>query len=173
MCGTPPDCWPVVTGSLLFLHFHHPVAGTLYKVVEVEPSAGVVNESTEVVLDAAPEGFTNGIGLDITFEDLGGLDREIAQLKELVQLPLRFPGIYRQIGIAPVRGVILYGPPGTGKTLLRPGCNPGLLQPKPGIAVFTRAFLRALAFKAPRARQYLKLQDGRSITVTMRGIRAL
>jgi transitional endoplasmic reticulum ATPase len=109
---------PVADGALLFLHFHHSVAGTLYKVVEVEPSAGVVTEATDVVLDAAPEGFTDGIGLDITFEDLGGLDREIAQLKELVQLPLQFPGIYRQIGIAPVRGVILYGPPGTGKTLL-------------------------------------------------------
>lgn len=111
---------PVTAGALLFLHFHHSVAGTLYKVVEVEPGAGVVSKDTEVVLDSAPEGFGDSLGLDITFEDLGGLDREIAQLKELVQLPLQFPGIYRQIGIAPVRGVILYGPPGTGKTLL--GC---------------------------------------------------
>jgi transitional endoplasmic reticulum ATPase len=49
---------------------------------------------------------------------LGGLDREIGLIKELVQLPLQFPSIYRQMGIAPVRGLILYGPPGTGKTLL-------------------------------------------------------
>jgi transitional endoplasmic reticulum ATPase len=109
---------PVTKGTLLFLHFHHSVAGTLYQVVEVQPAAGVVGPDTELILDCAPEGFGDSVGLDTTFDDLGGLDREIAQLKELVQLPLQFPGIYRQIGIAPVRGVILYGPPGTGKTLL-------------------------------------------------------
>jgi transitional endoplasmic reticulum ATPase len=49
---------------------------------------------------------------------LGGLDREVRLIRELVQLPLKFPAIYRQLGIAPIRGLILYGPPGTGKTLL-------------------------------------------------------
>lgn len=109
---------PVIVGALLFLHFHHSVSGTLYKVVEVEGSHGVVNADTDVVLDTAPDGFSGTLGLDLTFEDLGGLDREIGQIKELVQLPLQFPAIYRQMGIAPVRGLILYGPPGTGKTLL-------------------------------------------------------
>lgn len=109
---------PVSVGTLLLLHFHHSVAGALYKVVEVEPGAGVVGADTDVVLDLAPEGFTGDVGLELTFEDVGGLEREIALVKELVQLPLQFPAIYRQLGIAPVRGVILYGPPGTGKTLL-------------------------------------------------------
>jgi transitional endoplasmic reticulum ATPase len=109
---------PVTVGALLFLHFHHSVAGTLYKVVEAEGGHGVVTGGTDVVLDTAPDGFAGSLGLELTFEDLGGLDREIGLIKELVQLPLQFPGIYRQIGIAPVRGVILYGPPGTGKTLL-------------------------------------------------------
>ena len=109
---------PVATGALLFLHFHHSVAGTLFQVVEVQPGAGVVSADTDVILDSAPEGFKGNLALDVTFDDLGGLDREIAMVKELVQLPLQFPGIYRQVGIPPVRGVILYGPPGTGKTLL-------------------------------------------------------
>jgi transitional endoplasmic reticulum ATPase len=109
---------PVIVGALLFLHFHHSVAGTLYKVVEVEGKHGIVDAATDVVLDSAPDGFSGTLGLDLTFEDLGGLDREIGQIKELVQLPLQFPAIYRQMGIAPVRGLILYGPPGTGKTLL-------------------------------------------------------
>jgi transitional endoplasmic reticulum ATPase len=109
---------PVIVGALLFLHFHHSVSGTLYKVVEVEGQHGVVNTDTDVVLDSAPDGFSGTLGLDLTFEDLGGLDREIGLIKELVQLPLQFPAIYRQMGIAPVRGLILYGPPGTGKTLL-------------------------------------------------------
>ena len=103
---------------MLFLHFHHSVSGTLYKVVEVEGQHGIVNDGTDLVLDTAPDGFSGTLGLDLTFEDLGGLDREIGMIKELVQLPLQFPAIYRQMGIAPVRGLILYGPPGTGKTLL-------------------------------------------------------
>jgi len=109
---------PVSQGALLFLHFHHSVAGTLFKVVEVQPAAGLVTEHTDVVLDDAPEGFKGDVALEVTFDELGGLDREIDMVKELVQLPLQLPGIYRQVGIPPVRGVIFYGPPGTGKTLL-------------------------------------------------------
>lgn len=109
---------PVTKGALLFLHFHHSVAGTLFQVVDVQPTAGVVGADTDVVLDTAPDGFKGGVALEVSFDELGGLDREIAMVKETVQLPLQFPGIYRQVGIPPVRGVILYGPPGTGKTLL-------------------------------------------------------
>ena len=109
---------PVSEGALLFLHFHHSVAGTLFKVVEARPGSGVVTEQTDVVLDDAPEGFKDGLTLDVSFDEVGGLSREIDMLRELVQLPLQLPGIYRQVGIAPVRGILLYGPPGTGKTLL-------------------------------------------------------
>ncbi len=109
---------PVAKGQLLFLHFHHSVAGTLFQVAEVQPAAGVVTAETDVILDTAPDGFRGNVALEVSFEELGGLDREIAMVKETVQLPLQFPGIYRQVGIPPVRGVILYGPPGTGKTLL-------------------------------------------------------
>ncbi len=109
---------PVTKGALLFLHFHHSVAGTLFQVVEVQPSAGVVDENTDVVLDTAPDGFKGHVALEVSFAELGGLEREITMVKETVQLPLQFPGIYRQVSIPPVRGVILYGPPGTGKTLL-------------------------------------------------------
>lgn len=109
---------PVTSGAILFMHFHHSVAGTLYKVVDVQGGPGVVTEDTDVILDTAPDGFSNELGLDITFEDLGGLDQEIRLIKELIQLPLQFPSIYRQVGIQPPRGVIFYGPPGTGKTRL-------------------------------------------------------
>ncbi|OGA02285.1 MAG: hypothetical protein A3H35_04215 [Betaproteobacteria bacterium RIFCSPLOWO2_02_FULL_62_17] len=109
---------PVAKGALLFLHFHHSVAGTLFQVVEVQPAAGVVDADTDVVLDTAPDGFKGNVALEVSFAELGGLEREITMVKETVQLPLQFPGIYRQVGIPPVRGVILYGPPGTGKTLL-------------------------------------------------------
>ncbi len=109
---------PVAKGTILFIHFGHSAAGTLFKVLDVVGAAAVVTEKTDVILDAAPDGFSDELGLDITFEDLGGLDREIRLVKELLQLPLQFPGIYRQVGIQPPHGVIFYGPPGTGKTRL-------------------------------------------------------
>jgi len=53
-----------------------------------------------------------------TYADIGGLDQQIQEIKESVELPMTHPEIYRDIGISPPKGVILYGPPGTGKTLL-------------------------------------------------------
>ena len=53
-----------------------------------------------------------------SYKDIGGLDSQIQEIKEAVELPLTHPEIYEEIGIKPPKGVILYGPPGTGKTLL-------------------------------------------------------
>lgn len=53
-----------------------------------------------------------------TYADIGGLEQQIVEIKEAVELPLTHPELYADIGIKPPKGVILYGPPGTGKTLL-------------------------------------------------------
>jgi len=53
-----------------------------------------------------------------TYADIGGLEHQIMEIKEAVELPLTHPELYQDIGIRPPKGVILYGPPGTGKTLL-------------------------------------------------------
>ncbi|KAM0682081.1 ATPase of 26S proteasome regulatory subunit 4 [Mitosporidium daphniae] len=53
-----------------------------------------------------------------TYADIGGLDSQIQEIKEAVELPLTHPELYEEMGIRPPKGVILYGPPGTGKTLL-------------------------------------------------------
>jgi 26S proteasome regulatory subunit T2 len=53
-----------------------------------------------------------------TYADIGGLDQQIQEIKESVELPLTHPELYEEMGIRPPKGVILYGPPGTGKTLL-------------------------------------------------------
>lgn len=55
---------------------------------------------------------------DVTYEDIGGLDEQILELRETVELPLTKPELFKKIGIQPPKGVLLYGPPGTGKTLL-------------------------------------------------------
>ncbi len=54
----------------------------------------------------------------ITYEDIGGLDEELEQIREMIELPLSDPALFRQLGVDPPKGVLLYGPPGTGKTLI-------------------------------------------------------
>jgi transitional endoplasmic reticulum ATPase len=54
----------------------------------------------------------------IKYKDLGGLDTEISQIREMIELPVTQPQLFDKLGINPIKGIILYGPPGTGKTLL-------------------------------------------------------
>lgn len=58
-----------------------------------------------------------------SYADIGGLDAQIQEIKEAVELPLTHPELYEDIGIKPPKGVILYGEPGTGKTLLAKVCT--------------------------------------------------
>ncbi|WP_254768716.1 CDC48 family AAA ATPase [Salinilacihabitans rarus] len=62
---------------------------------------------------SAPEGVP-----DVTYEDIGGLDDELDQVREMIELPMRHPELFQQLGIEPPKGVLLHGPPGTGKTLM-------------------------------------------------------
>jgi transitional endoplasmic reticulum ATPase len=54
----------------------------------------------------------------VSYEDIGGLEREVARVREIVELPLKYSHIFERLGILAPKGVLLYGPPGTGKTLL-------------------------------------------------------
>jgi transitional endoplasmic reticulum ATPase len=58
------------------------------------------------------------VARDITYEDIGGLSREIREIREMIEVPLRHPELFAKLGINPPRGVLLHGPPGTGKTLI-------------------------------------------------------
>jgi 26S proteasome regulatory subunit T6 len=55
---------------------------------------------------------------DSTYDTIGGLDRQVKEIKEVIELPIKHPEIFESLGIAQPKGVLLYGPPGTGKTLL-------------------------------------------------------
>ena len=74
----------------------------------------VSEESAEAVAAAAREGEIPSI----TYEDIGGLRDEVTKVREMIELPLRHPELFRRLGVEAPKGVILHGPPGTGKTLL-------------------------------------------------------
>lgn len=55
---------------------------------------------------------------EVGYDDIGGVRKQMAQIRELVELPLRHPQLFKSIGIKPPRGILMFGPPGTGKTLI-------------------------------------------------------
>lgn len=55
---------------------------------------------------------------EVHYEDIGGLGRELSQVREMIEYPLRHPEVFEKLGIEPPKGILLYGPPGTGKTLI-------------------------------------------------------
>ena len=84
-------------------------------VVSARPAGPVVVTGRTKFAQGGP-GATVSPGF--TYDDLGGLDAEIRKIREMVELPLRHPELFENVGIEAPKGVLLYGPPGTGKTLL-------------------------------------------------------
>ena len=89
-----------------------------FEVVSTAPKEGcvVVHAQTQVVLESQAEKGTRPTG--VSYEDLGGLRKEVRRVREMIELPLRYPEIFERLGIDAPKGILLHGPPGTGKTLL-------------------------------------------------------
>merc|ERR1712226_1808501 len=92
-----------------------------FKVIETDPEPfcidapdTVIHAEGEPIKREEEEDSLNSIGYD----DIGGCRKQLAQIKEMVELPLRHPALFKAIGVKPPRGILLYGPPGTGKTLI-------------------------------------------------------
>ena len=77
-----------------------------------------IDEHTEVELRTEYEEASESRRADVTYDDIGGMGATIDQLREMVELPLRYPELFQRLGVDPPKGVLLHGPPGTGKTRL-------------------------------------------------------
>jgi proteasome regulatory subunit len=92
----------------------------------LEPGARVaLNQNSLTVVNVFPAKKDKNVSAmeidekpEVTYADIGGLDTQITEIKETVELPIKNPEIFEEIGIDPPKGILLYGPPGTGKTLL-------------------------------------------------------
>ncbi|MEM2515294.1 MAG: CDC48 family AAA ATPase [Candidatus Caldarchaeum sp.] len=107
---------PVAKGDIIVV----PVLGmgVELKVSSTSPSPIVmVTESTVVEISTTPAKRLEEVS-GVTYEDIGGLHEELQRIREMIELPLKHPELFRHLGIEPPKGVILYGPPGTGKTLI-------------------------------------------------------
>ncbi|MFP4174213.1 MAG: CDC48 family AAA ATPase [Halobacteriales archaeon] len=96
----------------------------VFAVTSTSPSGTVVigegtavNWNNEPVAEEDFEGERGDVP-DVTYEDIGGLQDELDQVREMIELPLRHPELFENLGIEPPKGVLLHGPPGTGKTMI-------------------------------------------------------
>ncbi|WCM36004.1 CDC48 family AAA ATPase [Sulfolobus acidocaldarius DSM 639] len=106
---------PLVEGDTVLI----PVLGQAipFTVVQVRPQGIViVSDETSITISEKPVEQTRYPR--VTYEDIGGMKEIIQKIRELVELPLRHPELFKRLGIEPPKGILLYGPPGVGKTLL-------------------------------------------------------
>ncbi len=96
------------------------------EIEQIKPGARcTLNQQSLAIVEILPTDFDAQIyGMEVVdapterYDDIGGLDRQVLEIQESVELPLKKPELFKRVGIEPPKGVLLYGPPGTGKTLL-------------------------------------------------------
>ena len=112
---------PVVAGDRIFIPGMTLFAEALpFAIVSTNPKGIVqVLPDTEIVIKEEPiDEEESGQIQTISYEDIGGLGDQLQKVREMIELPLKHPILFRRLGIDPPRGVLLHGPPGTGKTLI-------------------------------------------------------
>jgi transitional endoplasmic reticulum ATPase len=92
-------------------------------VISTKPSGPVlIDDSTELIVSEesqkAVQVAKEGGVPSISYEDIGGIKNQVSRLREMIELPLRHPELFKRLGVEAPKGVLLHGPPGTGKTLL-------------------------------------------------------
>ncbi len=90
-----------------------------FEVMDTSPSGVVlVSPQTTIAIKGTEREEAVEKKPGVSYEDIGGLGKEIQRVREMIELPLKYPQVFDRLGIDPPKGVLLYGPPGTGKTLI-------------------------------------------------------
>jgi len=93
-----------------------------FKVMEIDPPETpycIVEPATVIHCDGDPVKREDEEKLDeVGYDDLGGVRKQLAMIREMIELPLRHPTLFKTLGVKPPKGVLMHGPPGTGKTLI-------------------------------------------------------
>ncbi|ODS34281.1 MAG: transitional endoplasmic reticulum ATPase [Candidatus Scalindua rubra] len=111
------DGLPLVTGNRVRANLF----GTRscdFKVLDAHPNGAVLIQPTTLIKIKTEEIAERRRGLKVSYEDIGGLGKQIQRVRELIELPLKYPQVFERLGIEAPKGIFLHGPPGCGKTLI-------------------------------------------------------
>jgi len=113
--GSLLDGLPVMEGSKIQAALFGS-RSAFFKVESVTPKGPVLINPTTTLVIGKSQGEEGGRTL--SYEDIGGLKSQLQRIREMIELPLRYPEVFERLGIDAPKGVLLYGPPGCGKTLI-------------------------------------------------------
>ncbi len=116
--GSLLDGLPVVKGDILRAHLFGSRSAD-FKVEDCSPAGAVlINPTTSLTIGKTGQQSGSSNTERLSYEDVGGLKHQVRRIREMIELPLRYPQVFERLGIDPPKGVLLSGPPGCGKTLI-------------------------------------------------------
>jgi len=110
---------PISKGDMVEINIMGRKIGLVAAAVQPPAEGALIDHSTEIEISEKPASEIKESRIPrITYEDIGGIREEIKKVREMIELPLKYPEIFERLGVEAPKGVLLHGPPGTGKTLL-------------------------------------------------------
>ncbi|MBN1191306.1 MAG: CDC48 family AAA ATPase [Dehalococcoidales bacterium] len=114
--GTLLDGLPLMEGDTIRANLFGTRSQDFLVTGTVPKGAVIVRSNTRIEIKEKSEARSRGA--KIAYEDIGGLQKELQRVREMIELPLKYPQVFERLGIDPPKGVLLHGPPGCGKTLI-------------------------------------------------------